>query len=111
MLYTIHRLRPREVPVAVEDIDPLTRGTIVHDVLFALLTELRGKGQLPIQDGTVDAVRERLDQLLDEHAGAFEDTLKPAIPRIWRDAIQSIRADLREWLRRQSAALSCEPRK
>ena len=35
-------------------------------------------------------------------AGVYEDQLAPAIPRVWRDTIESLRADLREWLRRAS---------
>jgi ATP-dependent helicase/nuclease subunit B len=41
-----------------------------------------------------------LDERLDEVAARWHDDLAPAIERVWRDGIDSIRADLREWLRR-----------
>jgi CRISPR/Cas system-associated exonuclease Cas4 (RecB family) len=33
-------------------------------------------------------------------AKRHEDTLCPAIPRVWEDGLSEVRADLREWLRR-----------
>ena len=36
-------------------------------------------------------------------ASAFHEELAPAIERIWRDELESIRFDLRGWLRRQAA--------
>ena len=41
-----------------------------------------------------------LDEKLEEVAGQAHEKLAPAIERVWRDGIDSIRADLREWLRR-----------
>jgi ATP-dependent exoDNAse (exonuclease V) beta subunit len=35
-------------------------------------------------------------------AGEYHDKLYPAIERVWKDGIDSIRADLREWLRRMA---------
>ncbi len=43
-----------------------------------------------------------VDRALDRLAGEYEDKLAPAIPRVWEDGINSIRADLREWLRRMA---------
>jgi len=40
--------------------------------------------------------------VLEKVAADFADTLAPAIDRVWRDGVQSVRADLREWLRRAS---------
>ena len=31
-LYAVHRLAPREVPEAIEEMDPLQRGSLVHEV-------------------------------------------------------------------------------
>src|SRR5262249_5834311 len=41
VLHTIHRLAPREEPVRIEVMDPLTRGDFVHNVQFQVLTRLR----------------------------------------------------------------------
>ena len=43
-----------------------------------------------------------VDRALDRVAGEYEDKLAPAIPKVWEDGINSIRADLREWLRRMA---------
>ncbi len=45
---------------------------------------------------------EFVDRALDRLAKEYEDKLAPAIPRVWQDGINSIRADLREWLRRMA---------
>src|SRR5262245_41319077 len=35
-LQAVHRLAPREVPQAIDELDPLQRGSLIHDVQFAL---------------------------------------------------------------------------
>jgi CRISPR/Cas system-associated exonuclease Cas4 (RecB family) len=86
----------------MEDLDPLTRGSLVHEVHFELLTKLRAEGLLPVTAANLEAARARLDGVLGDVARRFHDELKPAIPRVWDDAIASIAADLREWLRRMT---------
>jgi RecB family exonuclease len=103
-LQAVHRLEPREDPVAIEVIDPLTRGALVHEVQFELLSVLQAEDQLPVRPGTLEAARGRLDQILDGVAARYEDRLAPAIKRVWDDGIDAIRADLRDWLRRQAQA-------
>jgi RecB family exonuclease len=101
-LYAVHRLAPREVPESIEEIPPLQRGSMVHDVQFALFGVLRDEGLLPLTPERLEAARVHLDRVLDETAKRYEDDLAPAIDRVWRDGVESVRADLREWLRRQS---------
>ena len=43
-----------------------------------------------------------LDEVIGEVARQFYSDLAPAIDRVWDDGIDSIRVDLREWLRRAS---------
>ena len=43
-----------------------------------------------------------LDQVIEQVARQFYADLAPAIDRVWDDGIDSIRLDLREWLRRAS---------
>ena len=100
LLSAVHRLSPREEPAAIEDLDPMTRGSLVHEVQFVLLTKLRDKGLLPVTKPRLDAARDMLDEVLAEVSAAEHDRLNPAIERVWKDTIQSIAADLREWLRR-----------
>jgi ATP-dependent helicase/nuclease subunit B len=101
-LQTVHRLQPREEPAAVEVIDPLTRGSLFHKVQYEVLTMLRDAGLLPLTPATSDRAIELVDDVLNRVASKFEDKLAPAIPRVWQDGINAIRADLREWLRRAS---------
>lgn len=100
LLSAVHKLAPREEPDAIEDMDALTKGSLVHEVQYRLLTRLRDDGLLPVTAKTLDAARERLDAVLPEVAGEYFDRLSPAIKRVWDDAITGIGADLREWLRR-----------
>ncbi len=100
LLSAVHKLAPREEPDAIEDMDALTKGSLVHEVQYRLLTRLRDENLLPVTKATLDAARERLDDVLPEVAREYEDRLSPAIARVWDDAITGIGADLREWLRR-----------
>jgi len=101
-LYAVHRLAPREVADVVDDLDPLRRGSLVHDTQFALFGVLRDSGLLPVTAANLAAARDLLDRCLDAKASELRDQLLPRIERVWHDAIESIRADLREWLRRAS---------
>jgi CRISPR/Cas system-associated exonuclease Cas4 (RecB family) len=101
-LYAVHRLAPREVPESIEEIPPLQRGSMVHDVQFALFETLRDEGLLPVTEARLESARVHLDRVLDETAKRYEDDLAPAIERVWRDGVEAVRADLREWLRRAS---------
>ena len=101
-LSTVMRLQLRQDPVAIEVIDPLTRGSLFHEAQFEVLTELKAKGLLPLQPDSLAVAFELIDRGLGRSAVEYEDRLAPAIPRVWQDGINSIRADLREWLRRMS---------
>jgi len=101
-LNAVFRLRPREEVAAIEVMDPLTRGALFHETQFAVLTKLKGEGLLPVGPDSLCEACNLVDDSLDEVARMYEDKLAPAIPRVWRDSIEAIRADLREWLRRVS---------
>ena len=102
LLRTVHRLAPREVPEAIDEIDPLSRGSLLHEVQFELLRELRQANALPLTRSGLDQARARLEAILKRVAERWKDELSPAIPRIWEDSIAGLAADLREWLRRLS---------
>lgn len=100
LLYAIHRIQPREEAEAIEVVDPLTRGALLHEVQFELLTRLRAAGRLPVERAALDDALALMDRTLEEIAANWHERLAPAIDRVWKDAIDAIRADLREWLRR-----------
>ncbi|MEJ7599980.1 MAG: PD-(D/E)XK nuclease family protein [Kofleriaceae bacterium] len=110
-LRTIAKLGPRETPEAIETLGPLERGSLVHEVQFELLGELRAADELPVRAATLDTARGRLDLALDRVAARYRDQLCPAIDRVWNDGIASIRADLREWLRRSAEDCEWTPRR
>ncbi len=101
-LHAVWKLQPRDEPEAIEELDPLQRGSLVHAVQFELLSELRDAGLLPVTPARLDAAWAHLDGVLEKVAARFADDLAPAIERVWRDGVSSVRADLREWLRRAS---------
>ena len=101
-LRAIHGLAPREVPVAIDELDPLQRGSLIHDVQFELLARLRHEKLLPVQPSNLDRARQLLEAVMTELVAQYEDDLAPAIHRVWENGIAGIRADLREWLRRAS---------
>jgi RecB family exonuclease len=99
LLHAIHRLAPREDAKPIEEMDPLQRGSLVHDVQHAMLTRLRDAGLLPVREARLDGALAILDEALDAVAARYRDDLAPAIDRVWEDGIAEIRADLRQWLR------------
>lgn len=101
-LQAIHRLAPREVPEPIEEMDPLQRGSLVHEVQFALFQQLAAAQLLPVTPANLAEAGARLDAVLDAAAVERYDAWAPAIERVWQDGIESVRADLREWLRRAS---------
>jgi ATP-dependent helicase/nuclease subunit B len=84
LLHAIHRLEPRQEAVALERMDPLTRGRLIHEIQFQILTS----GDF-----------ENTDRLFDETVARYRDLVAPAIPRVWEDEIETIRWDIRGWLR------------
>lgn len=101
-LHAIHRLSPQRRPDAIEEMDPLQRGSLVHEAQFEVLADLRDAGLLPVTKDNLEMARERLDGILSRVAERFYDELAPAIDRVWDDTVGQIRADLREWLRRSA---------
>jgi ATP-dependent helicase/nuclease subunit B len=99
-LYAVLKLAPRDEPDFLEELDPLQKGSLVHDVQFRFYGRLREKGLLPVTAATMDEARAILDRSVDEVAREYEEELAPAIARVWEDGIAQIRADLRELLRR-----------
>jgi CRISPR/Cas system-associated exonuclease Cas4 (RecB family) len=109
LLQAVHRLSPREVPESVEELDPLQRGSLVHEVLYELLVVLREEGRLPLKQADFEPARDLLDRIVDRVAERWRDEVAPAIERVWEDGIASIRADVREWLVRAIADGTWEP--
>jgi len=102
LLYAIQRLTPWEAPSAIDELDPLQRGALVHEVQFLLLSSLADAGHLPLTMERLELANEALDRVVAEVTQRYRDEFAPAIERVWQDGVASVRADLREWLRREA---------
>jgi CRISPR/Cas system-associated exonuclease Cas4 (RecB family) len=104
LLSAIHRLEPREEPVPLEQMDPLTRGHMFHRVQAELMRELKRSNSLPVLPATLPVALETLEAVLAGVAAEYYEELAPAIDRIWRDEVEAMRGDLRGWLHRTAHA-------
>lgn len=96
-LRAIMRLTPRETADAIEELDPLTRGSLVHAMQFRVLqARIHGAPK-----ETLDAV---LEEAIHEVSREAEDRLVPAIPTVFHEEIARIRKDLRGWMQRLDEA-------
>jgi CRISPR/Cas system-associated exonuclease Cas4 (RecB family) len=101
-LQSIFGLRPREDAVALDQMDPLTRGEIFHAVQFELFRHLQWTG-LTVDSEHLKAVFDAADSVVDRVAAAYKERLAPAIERVWITEIEDVRTDLRAWLREVAA--------
>lgn len=100
LLSTIHRLEPWDEPEPLLRMDPLTRGSLFHEVQAGFFRLMQARGELPLRaDRVADAVL-LLETELERVAKAYAEKLAPAIDRVWQDEIAELRRDLGIWVRR-----------
>ena len=99
-LAAIHRLAPRREAAPLEELDPLTRGTLFHDVQSETLRALARAGAAAADGGAPRRRRARARRDARRRRGAASRRARAGIPRVWEDEIAALRADLRDWLRR-----------
>jgi ATP-dependent helicase/nuclease subunit B len=102
LLATIYRLEPREEPEPLMRLDPLTRGSLFHEVQAKSYRAMRDAGLLPVSRDRVSEASTILTTTLDAVAAAYEERLAPAIERVWRDEIGELRRDLGIWVRKMA---------
>ena len=102
-LQSIYGLRPREDAVALDQLDPLTRGEIFHAAQFELFRHLQANDLLPVGMARLDDIFDAADAVLDRVAADYKERLAPAIERVWITEIEDVRTDLRAWLREVAA--------
>jgi RecB family exonuclease len=102
-LATVVGLRPRDMPAELEELDAATRGLLFHEILRAAGSELQRRGLLPLTESTSAHAHQVLDEIFDEVATRYKDQFAPAIDRVWDDAMNEVRADVRRWLARLGA--------
>jgi ATP-dependent helicase/nuclease subunit B len=109
LLSGIYSLEPREEPAPVEQLDPMTRGQMFHRIQAELLRKLEKSGGLPLTVARLPGALRELDKTVDEVAKQYYEELAPAIDRVWRDAVEAMRADLRVWLEKLVATTDWVP--
>jgi RecB family exonuclease len=96
-LATVVGLRPRKVATAIEEMEPATRGLLIHEFLQRVSVELHEQGLFSADSDFLHARRVLLSTV-NRAAAEQRDQLAPAIPRVWDDAISDMAADLVRWL-------------
>ncbi len=94
MLNAVLHLRERQEPAAIEQLDPLTRGALVHEVQREFLRWFRGLPDTP----QLPELFTHLDEVLHQVSASYAEKIAPAIPRVWNSELEDVRTDLRGWL-------------
>jgi len=97
-LQAVLRLRPWEIPEPIDTLDPMERGSLIHEVQFEFFRELGADNLLPVTHGNLSEAVRRLDRVLDRVAARFREALAPAIARVWEDGVAAVRTDMHGWL-------------
>lgn len=98
VLGAVYRLQPLEQPEPLQRMDPLTRGSLFHEIQARFFRALQQRHALPVTSANVNEARTVLDEAADAVATRAYDELVPAVDRIWNDEIALIRRDLHGWL-------------
>ncbi len=98
-LQAVLRLRPREAPEALQTLDPLTRGSLLHGVQFELFKALKLQDLLPVGPPQLERALEVLNEVSARVMDEATETLAPAIPAVWAKESAQLLIDLRGWLR------------
>jgi ATP-dependent helicase/nuclease subunit B len=98
LLASVFRLQPLEVPEPLQRMDPLTRGSLFHEIQAHFFREMERRGELPVTSSSIETARAVLQAVVTAAADRWHDELAPAVERVWTDEIAAIRRDLRAWL-------------
>lgn len=105
-LAAIQAIEPRREVASIEQLDPLTRGAILHRIQAELLRQLLDEKKLPISSATYTQALVALDKTIKRVEEQYREDLFPAILRVWNDEIESLRTDLRLWVKRMATDAS-----
>ena len=101
-LAAVEGIEPRKEAVSIEQMDPLTRGSILHRVQAEFLRQLVDEGKMPISPTNLPLTLERLNKVIQQIEEEYRETLFPAILRVWNDEIEGLRTDLHLWIKRMA---------
>jgi CRISPR/Cas system-associated exonuclease Cas4 (RecB family) len=98
-LSAIFRLQPLEQPEPLQRMDPLTRGSLFHEIQARFIRALQEREVLPVTSDSYEAAAGVLAETVAQVADEAHEQLAPAVERVWADEVASIRRDLFSWLR------------
>ena len=96
-LAAIYQLAPLEAPAPLQRLDPLTRGSLFHEIQTDFFRTLVKNDMLPLLPGHTAPARGQLEWAINAVTKKAYDDLAPAIDRVWRDEIAGLRRDLYLW--------------
>lgn len=96
-LAAIYQLAPLEAPAPLQRLDPLTRGSLFHEIQTDFFRTLVKNDMLPLLPGHTAPARAQLEWAITAVTKKAYDDLAPAIDRVWRDEIAGLRRDLYLW--------------
>jgi ATP-dependent helicase/nuclease subunit B len=108
LLSAMYHLQPLEDPEPLERMDPLTKGSLFHEVLAEFFRALQQR-QMAVATTPLDAVLGILDATLTRVAASYAELLAPAVDRVWQDEVAGIRTDLHIWSRELAGSTGWEP--
>src|SRR4029453_19508386 len=82
-LSAIYRLAPLEEPAPLQQLDPLTRGSLFHSIQAEFFRALERNQLLPVNAARVDTVRGMLDWAIGTVERQGDADVAPAMPRRW----------------------------
>ncbi len=100
-LAAIYQLAPLDEPAPLQRLDPLTRGSLFHEIQTVFFRHLVKNGMLPLSAAHTKGAQGQLDWAITEVTKQAYDDLAPAIDRVWKDELDGLRRDLRLWLDQQ----------
>ena len=109
LLAAIHRLEPLDDPEPLLRLDPLTKGSLFHDVQARFYRLLQSRGALPVSEASLPDALAALHEVVAAVAAEYEERLAPAIDRVWRDEIADLTRDLSIWVQRLAEGSAWHP--
>jgi CRISPR/Cas system-associated exonuclease Cas4 (RecB family) len=108
LLSAIYKLEPLEEPEPLQRLDPLTKGSLFHEVQAEFFRALQ-RDNTPLATTPIETVLAVLDATLTRIAAKYAEEVAPAVERVWKDEIANMRTDLHVWARNLADAKDWEP--
>ncbi len=108
-LYALLGLRPYQPFEQTLYLDPLQRGSLVHEILYEFLCTCKQQAMLPVRPAHLDTLKALLVTTIAEVSARHALLIAPRSLYVWQEELNQIHADLDEWLERASHDPVWEP--